>query len=325
MPCFKQRLRAWALVALPVAVCAPSACSGQTTGGTAANEGGHTSSVGGSGSHGGAGGVPQSGWPDGGPGGAAGSGASGGSGGAPLGGTGGVAGQAAGGSGGSGGTGQSWMLYRYDLGAGSWSKIALSKVWTGANAPPPYGVVAATQLEHYDRLLVFSSSGRFYLRSNGTWQPPVKTTQAFPALANLSVTGVDQLPSAPGATPDEEITFVANPTAVLYAYHSNDAIVYEKTVTMTDDPAPAAPQGSGHALYFFERRDANQYGTAGYYYLYSGYDDGNLYRFDASFTWKSWPAKQSPMWSGKVGAPDPSTLTAAWTEAGLGIVDFVGP
>ncbi len=119
--------------------------------------------------------------------------------------------------------------------------------------------------------------------------------------------------------------FVANPTAVLYAYHSNDAIVYQKTVTMTDGTAAAAPQGSGHSLYEFVVRDANKYGTADYLYVYSAYDNGNLYKFDAAFNWTSWPAKQSPMWSGKPGAPDPATLTAAWTEASLGIVDFVGP
>lgn len=326
-----------AFLLIPAAACVASACAGQVEGGTAGNEGSGTYS-GGSGP-GGVGGVSHGGWPDGGPdgsgaGGSAGKG-SGGTAGSSTGGTagtgtGGNGGSSTGGSagsstGGSGGAGQGLTLYRYDLGAGSWSKIPLANVWTGANAPPPTGIVAAVQLELYDRLLVFTAAGKYYLRSDGIWQKPVATTQVFAALSGLSLGSVYELPSAPGDPPDETLTFVANPTAVLYQYHSNDAVVYGKTVTMKDDPPPAAPQKSGTVLFDFEVRKPSAYGQADYVHLYSGYADGHLYRFDAAFNWVSWPFAQSPFWNGKANAPDPTTLTAAWTEAKLGIVDFVGP
>ncbi len=253
-------------------------------------------------------------------------GGSGGSGGS--GGTGGIGGSsgtgATGGSGGGTGGLPGSTLYTYNVNAGTWSSVPLASAWNGTNAPPSSGIVAVTQLEHFDRLLVFTAS-TFYLRANGIWQPPVLTTQKFPALTGLTLRSVFHVASPPGMPLDEGITFVSNPVAISYSYHSNDAVVYVDQITMNDEPSPGAPQYSGTQVFDFEIRDPAKYGAADYYLFYLYYTDGKLYQFDAAFNWLSWPASQSPFWNGKPGAPNPSSIVAAWFDQGYQRVELIGP
>lgn len=231
--------------------------------------------------------------------------------------SGGTAGQATGGA-------PSWTLWTYKMADGTWSQLPVSSVWSGANAPPSSGIVAVTQLEHFDRLLVFGEDGNFYLRADGAWQPPVPISAKFPALAPLTLGTVFHVSSPPSTALDEELTFAANPTAVIYAYHSNDSVVFVDQVTMKDDPSPAPPQNSGTAVFDFEIRDPAKYGQADYYIFYTFYDDGNLYRFNAAFDWLKWPVLASPFWNGKPNAPNPSSLRAAWFDAKYARAQFVG-
>lgn len=237
--------------------------------------------------------------------------------------SGGSAGVPSGGSAGQGG-GPSWTLWTYKMSDGTWSHIPISNVWSGPNAPPPAGIRAVTQLEHFDRLLVFGEDGNYYVRADGAWQPPVPIATKFPALAALTIETVFHVSSPPNAALDEELTFAANPTAVVYAYHSNDAVVFVDQVTMNDDPPPAPPQASGKAIFDFEIRDPAKYGQAEYYIFYTYYDDGNLYRFDAAFNWVKWPVSTSPFWSGKPNAPDPASLRAAWFDVTYDRAQFIG-
>jgi hypothetical protein len=286
--------------------------------GAAGSESGGSGGSGATGGTGGSGGIGATG----GMGGSGGIGATGG-----TGGSGGIG--ATGGTGGSGGTGgaPTWNAYAYNLNTGAWSTpVPLNVVWSGQNAPPTTGIWAAAQLEHFDRLLVFASDGKYYLRKSGVWQTPVAIATAFPALAGMTLRALYHVASPPGTTPlTEDLTFVDNPKAVLYRYNSNDSTVWEDSVTMTDDPTPAAPQGTGTALWSFEVRDTAKYGTADYYRFYWGYSNGNFYQFDAAFVWKSWTIGQSPFWSGKANAPPTSGLQAAWTDAALNRFIVVGP
>ncbi|MFN8549796.1 MAG: hypothetical protein U0263_32680 [Polyangiaceae bacterium] len=253
-------------------------------------------------------------------GGTAGTGAGGtGAGGTSAGGT------SAGGGGGSGGT-PSWTLYSYNWATGVWSApSALDINWSGSNAPPSTGIAAVTQLEHFDRLLVFTESGQFYLRAGGAWQAPVATTSKFPQLAGLTLGSVYHLASPPGDPIGETITFVANPTAVLYSYASNDTVAFDSKVTMKDEPTPGPPQGTGSVLWDFEFRDPAAQGTADYFRGWYGYSNGTMYQFDAAFVWKSWPFASAPFFAGKANAPDPSKMRAAWFDAKANRLYMTGP
>lgn len=253
-----------------------------------------------------------------------GAGGTGGTGSGGSAGQGGSSGSSSGGSGGSGG-GVSWKLHTYNTANGTWSSIAVDSVWAGANAPPSSGIVAVTQLEHFDRLLVFGEDGNFYLRSDGAWQPAVPISQKFPALGSLTLRSVYHVASPPGLPLDEGLTFIANPIAVQYEYHSNDAIVFFDQTTMADDPPPAAPLNSGTCVFDFEMRDPAKHGAADYYEFFLFYSDGKLYRFDAAFNWANWPVLSSPFWNGKPTAPDPTTIRAAWYDEKYGRVQLIGP
>src|SRR5262245_47784199 len=67
-------------------------------------------------------------------------------------------------SGGGGMAPASWNLYSFDMAMGKWSTVALSSVWTDKNAPPTKGILAATHLSHFNKLLVFADNGMFYLQ-----------------------------------------------------------------------------------------------------------------------------------------------------------------
>jgi hypothetical protein len=239
--------------------------------------------------------------------------------------SGGSAGIASGGTAGDAtGGGPSWTLWTYKLTDGTWSNMPVSSVWSGPNAPPPAGIVAVTQLEHFDRLLVFGQDGNYYVRADGAWQTPVPISTKFPILAPLTIGSVFHVSSPPGFALDEEVTFVANPTAVVYAYHSNDSVVFVDQVTMTDHPSPAPPQGSGTSVFDFELRDPTKHGQADYYLFYTYYSDGNFYQFDAAFDWAKWEVLKSPFWNGKPNAPVPGSIRAAWFDEKYARAQFIG-
>ena len=80
--------------------------------------------------------------------------------------------------------GQSWRLYsNIDPAAHrtAWTDVDLASVWTGANAPPPRGIVAATKLTNFDRLLVWADDGRFYVQEAGVWKAPQEPRPWFPS------------------------------------------------------------------------------------------------------------------------------------------------
>ncbi len=292
---------------------------------------------GGGGAGGGGGAIGDGSWPDGNSGGSgattSGGGGSAGSpsggGGSPSGGggspSGGGAPSGGGGSGGSGGGSVSWTLFSYDWGSGVWSApTALELVWSGTNAPPSTGIASVVQLEHYDRLLVFTDSGQFHVRSGSAWKTPVATSAKFPELGGLTPRSTYHVASPTIVA--ESITIFSNPTAVIYDYKSDDSVVFEQKVTVPDEAPPGPPQGTGTVLWDFEVRDPSLYLKSGdWYRAYAGYANGNVYQLDGAFVWKSWPMGSAPFFAGKPNAPDPLKMRAAWFDAKLNRAYFVGP
>jgi hypothetical protein len=71
---------------------------------------------------------------------------------------------------------------------GNWSRAAVSTVWSGANAPPPTGIVSAEETSTGSRLMVFTSNGNYHEFRGGAWQTPVAATARFGA--NLASTAI---------------------------------------------------------------------------------------------------------------------------------------
>jgi hypothetical protein len=64
-------------------------------------------------------------------------------------------------------------------GAGTWSSTAVSQLFSGPNAPPPWGIVASEQTTDGTRLFVLRSDGTMYERRNGVWQVPSAASTLF--------------------------------------------------------------------------------------------------------------------------------------------------
>jgi hypothetical protein len=242
-------------------------------------------------------------------------------------GSGGVSGVSGGGGRAGASAAPSWNLHTYTAATGAWTSIPLSSVWAGAHAPPTSGIKAATQLEHFDRLLIFGDDGNFYLRADGVWQPPVPIAEKFPALAAVEIGSVQHVSSPPDQPAKEEgLTFIVNPVAYIYEYHSNDALVFVEQVPLPEDPPKGPPVKTETAIFDFELRDPTKYALAAdYYEFFTYYSDGYLYRFDAAFVWEAWPILSSPFWSGKPDAPDPGSIRAGWYEEKYERIQLVGP
>jgi len=306
------------------------------TGGAGGATGGY-GGVGGSGAYGGTGGA-------GGFGGASGTGGTGGAGGfggasgtGGTGGTGGSGGTATGGAGGFGGTGAggtggcdvgaSWTQYDFSFQSGTWSSAPLCELWTGSNAPPPFGIAAAEQLSDFDRLIVVTDDSTVYIREAGMWLPPTPAAQLFPGLA--SVDAIYHIPHAwtvhwdPTAPFEESLTIMSRPDYRIYSYRDDNSVSFTESGVMVDEALPGPQQATSRCYWSFNILDLSQVGEPGAYLFYFEYDDGYVYVANAAFEWSRWSVAQSPLWAGKLGAPTPGTVRAAWYEQNTAIAKFV--
>jgi hypothetical protein len=221
-----------------------------------------------------------------------------------------------------------WKLYSNAEGSANpnaWNVVALDVAWSGPNAPPPRGIMAAAQLDDFPRLLVWADDGKFYVRDEGGWRAPVATATAFPALAGRDFRGCYHHPTNPGTAPAsrvETLTFVDNPTAILYRYTALDAVQFISTVTMIDEPAPyGAPKGSKKARWVISHWNPAKYMTAAYLAEYSGYDgDPYVYFFDATpATTNKWLFANAPLFAGKTNPPPQADIMAGFRDDALAI------
>jgi hypothetical protein len=230
--------------------------------------------------------------------------------------------------------GPSWQLHSFDYFADAWSSVELAKIWTGPNAPPPRGIAAATELMDVDRLMVISDDGTYYVRANGAWQPPRRGGDAWPLLPTTvdSVYNLGHTFSVtlnPAAPYEEKLTFVSGSQAYIYRFVYNadpakDAIVFDSQVT-TKDTDGGAPQGSQKSTWNFEIADPQNPTPEQRAVLYGAYTDGSFWRFNAGLQWTSMLPADCPLWIGRPGAPDFSTIRAAFYSQGSRSVRLVGP
>lgn len=244
-------------------------------------------------------------------------------------------------SSGSGGAGgmmgpPSWHRYSYDMAAGAWSSALLENVWIGPNAPPTSGIVASCHLDHFDKLLIFTDAGMLHIQDAGVWLPPVLAKSLFPQILDpAGIADLYHVPSdwnmEPMAMPlVEGLVIVDNPTYWLYDFSSNNAVKFTQQGVVPPANQPSAPpQDTVKARWFFSIWNKSQIGMPDGYVTWSSYGDGFVYKLDADILFSKYPAASAPLWAGKPGAPDWSTLTAAYFLAhpadGIGTVVFIGP
>lgn len=231
----------------------------------------------------------------------------------------------------------SWRRYSFDMSTGTWSSAALNSVWTGLNAPPTTGIIAATHLDHFDKLLVIADNGKLYVQEGSVWQSPVNMSARFPELA--SPTTVAVLGHVPGGWNEvpppqpliETLTFLDNPLVDYFNYYANNTASHAEHIVISEDGIPPAPpQMTGRAQWSFEIWNKSQIGYADGFSIWQSYGDGYLYKFTASFEWTRYPVEGGPIWAGKPNAPDWATLEAAYFVSnaaydGKGIIVFIGP
>ncbi len=228
-----------------------------------------------------------------------------------------------GGGGGVGGTGgSSWRRYELQLGSTVWTNTALDQVWVGANAPPATGILAATELEYFDELLVFADDGFAYRRAAGVWQPRESIAASWPELTN-PIQSLYHLPDRDDSTV-EGLTFTVKPNAVLYRYLGGGAKTYEATVTLQDEPN-GAPHATRTGLSVFTLSDvALSTTSADWWVTYLPFDDGNVYRVNALPAWSGGPASTSEHFAFSTAPALGSRLAAYYDRSGDRIV-VIGP
>lgn len=213
--------------------------------------------------------------------------------------------------------GPAWQLYaKTDSFPNQWNVTSLEVAWTGANAPPPRGILAVAQLNNVDRLLVWTDEGRFYVRAAGAWLAPRTTTAVFPALAGLDFRGCYHQPNEPSPGV-EEIVLVDNPKAVLYTYTQADVITFESTVTLSDEPAPyGAPKGSKKLRWVTRSWDPLKADASTYLAEYSAYEnDPYVYFFDATARpTNKWLFADAPIFKATTSTPPETAIMSAWRD-----------
>lgn len=211
-------------------------------------------------------------------------------------------------------------LYSRLFTATAWTKEYLSSVWTGPNAPPACAVVMGTVLiTDIDRLLVFTADGKLYLRKNGVWGPPIDDARTVFGSLPVKFNSVYQVPHSlfpPHTTRGADLTFSAPPKAYIYTYSQEDVVSAATIVDLSDERDAGGPNQPGELpLWSLEQFDPSLFGqSAEASQLYTEYESGVVYRFDAAFVWRSWPAALSPIWSGTTGSPPSKSCVAAFAE-----------
>jgi hypothetical protein len=159
---------------------------------------------------------------------------------------------------------------------------------------------------------------------------PMPLAAAFPQVTG-PVDGLTHVPYAfevtvqPDAALQEGLLLLKIPQYWYYDYLPNDQRVFEKTGTAVDEPPPGAPQGTGKLLANFEILDLANADAAARFRRFDVYADGNVYSFDAAFTWTKTPLAAHPFWSGRAGAPALGNVRAAYYDQARTTLHVLGP
>jgi hypothetical protein len=225
--------------------------------------------------------------------------------------------------------GPTWHRYSFNFVDQTWSApVRLEDLWAGPNAPPPRGIATAVELSDFDRLLVFSDDGTYYLQADGAWRPPAPIARAWAPMASVPRSAY-HVPYAfarlvdPTAPDREGITFLDEPNAFLFYYTKDDRIGFDQSRPLT--PADGGPPASAKSRWAFEVLDLANADPAKRYKNFTAYDDGSFVEFDAAFARTITPLAESFMFKNKANAPDPAVITAAYFDQSKLIAHLVGP
>lgn len=194
-------------------------------------------------------------------------------------------------------------LYRRNMANAVWTKEALSVAWSGANAPPPRGILAAEAGTTYE-LMVVVDDGMIYRRVGGAWLAPVSGLGLF----GFDTTTATTLYSLSNQGGDRVIlwfsdggTMRARAAQVNGASHANDDFF--------DCSASAAFPCN-------LRMDWGTFtgpGSAGPQWF--RFEDGNVYRRVGLMFTGSSPETLSDIWGDALTAPAGGTVRAALVVA----------
>ncbi len=219
---------------------------------------------------------------------------------------------------------ESWHRYSLDTVAGTWSVVSLDALWTGANAPPSTGIAAAVSLTHFDRLFVLTEDGVVHEQADGVWQSPEPIARRFPMAAGIDVSSIVHVPGQ-AADDNEEIFFIATPTAVIYRQFENGGLELVEVVEQQDEDG-GAPQGTVANDWGLTISDPTGIGSdADWLVWYRAFANGEMWRFNAAAQWMVFPLEDNPFFGVAAGEPDPLQVRAAYYDDAFERAHFIAP
>jgi hypothetical protein len=227
-------------------------------------------------------------------------------------------------------------LYRkvYPGGDDTWTRDALSSIWTGDGAPPPDAILEAEQTFAQDRLMVWTTDGAFHQRLGGEWSGPIDIADAFddfPEGVPLAMTVAYQdtfgdTTESLSITTDED-----EPRLLVYDLVADGTIVHASgpdpigNAQLGDAEAP--PQHTTPYDWGFARQTAEPFQSDDWIHFDEALG-GRIYDLDGSsggFDFiGSEEEAESDLFAGE-GGPAPGTVVAAYWDAESGQVFLVAP
>ncbi len=216
--------------------------------------------------------------------------------------------------------------YTYSVAQDSWTAVLLDAVWPGPNAPPcDFEVLAATYIEPWDQLFVFSADGNYYRRVAGAWDTPQSVAATFPVLDGELVTSLHSVPPLNGSATCD-LSFSGIGVAYIYNAYEDGSVTYLDTVALTNDLGAGPAQADELRDWAAGMSEPALVGMdAEWWYLWGRYTDAKVYRLNGGEEWQQWPQNDNMLFSGQIGQPDPATLEAGWGSEALDRLYLVGP
>lgn len=206
---------------------------------------------------------------------------------------------------------------------GAFTKTALSVAWTGANAPPPRGILAAEKTHGSGHTIVFSdlAGGTAHMRRNLGWTS-APTATLFAGLSPLAVNSITSYQSTSGASDTLVVSTSGDGTTKLAYYYtlaldgSISADPSNPFVITADSDPDAANQESVDADWELSVQTAFV-GTPSWVVFYRSYE-ASIYIVDGgNFDWTALgPDTSSSLWGATASSgPDAGTTTAAYWDS----------
>jgi len=228
----------------------------------------------------------------------------------------------------------------------AWSRVAVSSVWSGANAPPPRGITSVDLTLDQRLLIVFTDAGLVHRRLDGAWLPPKTSAELFQRPNTPEGAAAPELdPARPGAmttwrsqVDGKDSLWVrhgqADGTQLIFVldFRSDAPDTFTSIgpyygVPIPQDTRPGAPPVHTTTPGWQLAYQTAYEGTAGW--LKEVYEfGGRFYEYDTTAeTWTSWDALQlANIWpkSGACPCPEPSKIVAAYVKQ-QSVLSFVAP